>query len=151
RALDLKSRFRGHMEALANYDRALELDPNLAPVWNNKGYTLNDLGRHAEALAVCDQAIELAPKYAYSWKNRGRAMLGLRQTGEAMDNFRHAIKLNGNLSGAFESLAEAHTLRDDWAAAEQVLSERFRLPPSPFNPAKSWHLPDLIATIFRAR
>jgi tetratricopeptide (TPR) repeat protein len=141
-------------EALACYDRVIELDPKYALAWINKGYALNDLGRHAEALAVCNQAIELAPKIpiesACSWENRGRAKLGLGQTGEAVEDFRHAIELNATHSGAFEGLAEAHTLQSNWTAAERTLCERFRLPPSPSNAVKSQHLCDLLVTIFRA-
>src|SRR5262249_45824709 len=124
--------------------------PEDAIAWNNKGLTLNNLGRHAEALAAYDRAIELDPKDAYNWKRRGRAKLGLGQISEAVDDFRHAITLKGDYYAAFESLAEAHILQGNWAEAERVLLERFRLPPSSSSPAKSRHLPDLIAAIFRA-
>jgi tetratricopeptide (TPR) repeat protein len=137
-------------EALAACDWAIELDLMVPVAWNNKGASLNKLGRYAEALAACQRVIEVDPKYVHAWSNRGRAKLGLGQIGEAADDFRHAIELDGNLSGAFEGLAEAQVLQGNWAEAERVLPERFRLPSSTSNPAKSSHLPDLIATIFRA-
>ena len=31
-------------------NHALQLNPNFDAAWNNKGYTLNDLGRYQEAL-----------------------------------------------------------------------------------------------------
>ena len=47
---------------------------------------------------------------------------------------------------------KALTLADAWDEAEQVLADRFRLPRSARdNPARSWHLPDVIVAIFRAR
>jgi tetratricopeptide (TPR) repeat protein len=114
------------------------------------GYALVELGRHAEALDACERAIHLDPGDANSWKSRGRAKLGLGKIGEAMDDFRHAIELNRDYAGAFESLAEAHVLQGHWAEAERVLSERFRRPSLRSDSAKSLHLPDLIATIFRS-
>jgi hypothetical protein len=89
-------------------------------------------------------------KKVYAWGNRGRAKLCLGEIEGAVADFRHAIELNANHPEAFEGLAEAHVLQGDWAEAERVVSERFRLPPSWSNPMFQ-HLPDLIAAIFRAQ
>jgi tetratricopeptide (TPR) repeat protein len=140
-----------HAEALAACDRAIELMHDYAIAWNNKGRTLNDLGRHADALAACDRAIELKPDDAYAWKNRGRAKVGVGRISEAAEDLRRAIALNCAYAGAFESLAEALILAGAWDEAEQVLADRFRLPRSPRdNPARSWHLPDVIVAVLRA-
>ncbi len=136
-------------EALAAFGRALELDPENAIAWNNKGHTLNRLGRYQEVLAAFDRAIKIDAESAYSWENRGWAKLGLGQIGESLNDFCHAIKLNGTRAGAFEGLAKANVLQGNWAEAERVLRERFRLPPWRFDPARSQHLPDLLATILR--
>ncbi len=136
-------------EALAAFGRAIELDPENAIAWNNKGHTLNRLGRYQEVLAAFDRAIKIDAESAYSWENRGWAKLGLGQIGESLNDFCHAIKLNGTRAGAFEGLAKANVLQGDWAEVERVLRERFRLPPWRFDPARSQHLPDLLATILR--
>jgi tetratricopeptide (TPR) repeat protein len=136
-------------EALAAFGRALELDPENAIAWNNKGHTLNRLGRYQEVLAAFDRAIKIDAESAYAWENRGWAKLGLGQIGESLNDFCHAIKLNGTRAGAFEGLAKANVLQGNWAEAERVLRERFRLPLWRFDPARSQHLPDLLATILR--
>lgn len=46
-------------EALAAFNKALEIDPQCADAWNNKGFALNFLGRHDEALKAFDMAIEI--------------------------------------------------------------------------------------------
>jgi tetratricopeptide (TPR) repeat protein len=164
-----------HAEALAAYDRAISLKPNEALAWHNKGWTLNELGRPAEALAAYNRAIELKPDFTCAWKNRGRAKLGIGLVNEAIEDLRRAITLKGTSTGtiegrdhsadafaqgqlalkgvsagAFESLVEALTLAGAWGEAEQVLADRFRLPRSQDNPARSWHLPDVIVAILRA-
>ena len=136
-------------EALTAYDQALELDPENAMAWNHKGHALNRLGRYQEALAAFDRAVKFDANSAYAWENRGWAKLGLGQIGESVNDFFQAIKLNGTRAGALEGLAKASVLQGNWAEAERVLRERFRLPPWRFDPARSQHLPDLIATIFR--
>ena len=139
-----------HEEALAAYERAIQLNPEHRVAWNNKAWTLGELRRYAEAVSACDRAIELSPKNTSVWTNRGLARVCVGQIGAAVDDFRRAIKLNGNYAQAFEGLAAAQILQGNWDEAETVLSERFRLPLSPTNHAKSGRLPDLLATIFRA-
>ena len=37
-------------EAIECFDRALEINPNFAEAWNNKGNVLDELGRYEEAV-----------------------------------------------------------------------------------------------------
>ena len=90
------------------------------------------------------------PENANAWKIRGRVRIDLGQTSDAVADLRQAGKLDGNLAAACESLAEANILLGRWDEAEKLISERFRLPVSPSNPIRSWHLPDLVATAFRS-
>jgi len=57
-AANLDVRFE---EALASYDRALALQPNLPEALSNRGITLRELQRFEEALASCDCALALPP------------------------------------------------------------------------------------------
>jgi tetratricopeptide (TPR) repeat protein len=139
-----------HAEALAACDRAIDLQTDDAFAWNTKGFALNALGRHTEALSALDRAIKLEPEDPYTLVNRGRARLGVGRIGEAVEDLRQAIAVDGGYAGAIESLAEALTLASAWDEAEQVLADRFRLPRSPDNPVRSWHLPDVIVAILRA-
>jgi tetratricopeptide (TPR) repeat protein len=140
-----------YAEALGAYERATELGPKFAPAWSNKANTLNALGRYAEALTACERAIKLNPRNAFAIENRGRAKLGLGQIGEAMTDFNRAITIVGGCSsGAFEGLAEGHILLGNWSAAETALSQRLRLPPSHYNPPRSWHLPEVLTAVFRS-
>lgn len=47
--------------ALDLFDRALELDPDLAPAWTASGHALEQLGRRREALDRYRRAVALAP------------------------------------------------------------------------------------------
>ncbi|HOC83844.1 MAG TPA: tetratricopeptide repeat protein [Methanoculleus sp.] len=46
-------------QAIANYDRALELDPYHADAWFNKGMSLRSIGRNIEAVQCIEKSIEL--------------------------------------------------------------------------------------------
>jgi tetratricopeptide (TPR) repeat protein len=47
--------------ALASYNKALELDPGLAYIYNDRGVLYHDQGLYAEAIENYDKAIELDP------------------------------------------------------------------------------------------
>ena len=48
-----------HQDALACYDRAIEINPRYAEAWYNKGVELGNLGRYPEALACFERAHRL--------------------------------------------------------------------------------------------
>jgi tetratricopeptide (TPR) repeat protein len=65
---DVKSRFNfceRHRaeEALAAYDKVLEIKPDLVEAWNHKSLALDSLDRHKEALTAYDKAIEIKPVF----------------------------------------------------------------------------------------
>jgi len=80
-----------HEEALASYNRAIELKPDYAEAWSNRGVALGDLRRHEEALASYERAIELKPDYAEAWSNRGITLNDLQRHEDALASYDRAI------------------------------------------------------------
>jgi CHAT domain-containing protein len=64
-------------QAIASYDRALEIKPDKHEAWYNRGVALGNLGRYEEAIASHDRALEFKPDYHKAWYNRGRAICSL--------------------------------------------------------------------------
>ncbi|MGB6169081.1 MAG: tetratricopeptide repeat protein [Geitlerinemataceae cyanobacterium] len=60
--------------ALLNYDRAIALQPDFHKAWNNRGNSLNKLGRYEEAIKSFDRSLALKPNDHYAWKNRGNSL-----------------------------------------------------------------------------
>jgi lipoprotein NlpI len=60
-----------HTEAIADFDRCLELDPKLAEAYDHRGSEQFKLGRIKESLADFDQFLKLRPKEAPSHWKRG--------------------------------------------------------------------------------
>ena len=59
-----KAHLKQYTEAIADYDKAIELDPKLAPAYMNRGVAKYNLKQYSEAIADYDKAIELDPDYA---------------------------------------------------------------------------------------
>jgi len=60
-------------EAIKCFDKALELDPNLANSWYNRGNPFMGLKNYEEAIKCYKMALELSPTYLNAWFNLGDA------------------------------------------------------------------------------
>ncbi|MEG3057263.1 MAG: tetratricopeptide repeat protein [Methanoculleus sp.] len=80
-------------EAIRCYDRALEIDPEYAIAWNNKGAALANLGRYDEAIQCYDHMLEIGPEYAGAWNNKGIALKGLGRYDEAIQCYDQVEKM----------------------------------------------------------
>ncbi|MBI3895775.1 MAG: protein kinase, partial [Acidobacteria bacterium] len=81
-------------EALARFDKVLEILPRLDVGWLNKGVVLRKLGREKEALSCYDKAIEINPNSAQSWYNRGLAYQNQDSLEDALASYERALSLN---------------------------------------------------------
>jgi len=62
-------------EALACYEKALQINPRDALSWSNKANALLSLGRPADAIVCSAKALEINPHDAWAWRTMGNARL----------------------------------------------------------------------------
>jgi len=60
-----------HDQAIADYTKAIELDPRFALAYNNRGWAYHEKGLHDQAIADYTKAIELDPRFALAYIYRG--------------------------------------------------------------------------------
>ncbi|MBE9042565.1 tetratricopeptide repeat protein [Oscillatoriales cyanobacterium LEGE 11467] len=92
-------------EALEACDLALEIKPEDATTWTNRGTKLDELGQLRAALASHDRAIELTSNYSLAWANRCSVLIGLGRNPEAVESCQAAIRGDGRWGGMGEVLA----------------------------------------------
>ncbi len=83
-------------EAIASYNKALEIQPNLYEVWFNKGNVLAKVGRLEEAVFAYDKVIEIQPNIHEVWINRGNALSNLGRWEESNTSYEKAREIQGN-------------------------------------------------------
>jgi len=86
-------------DALASYDRALEVDPDPRS-WMDKGYLLKAMGMYNESLEAFDRAIEMTDsddtkKLAYFWRVKGSALAEIGRSKEGADAYNETLQLYG--------------------------------------------------------
>ncbi|TAL04548.1 MAG: glycosyltransferase family 41 protein [Rhodospirillaceae bacterium] len=109
-----------HGESLAEYDRAIALQPDYAEVFNVRGNSLKELNRADDALASYDRAIALNPDYAEAFNNRGTLLSRLKRHDEALSDFDRAILLRPEFPEAFNN--RGNVLRNLKKSDESILS-----------------------------
>lgn len=80
-------------EAIKHYDRAIDINPQFAEAYNNRGITKDVLGRHEEAIADYNEAIRINPQFAEAYNNRGRAYKEIGEYGNARVDLQRAFEL----------------------------------------------------------
>ena len=97
--IELQGKAR-HVEALAAFDRAIQLDPAFSAAYFNRGNVLLDLHRPDAALANYERAITLNPGSADIFIGRGNAFSELWQHESALENYARAIALRPDYAEA---------------------------------------------------
>src|SRR5262249_37692238 len=91
----------GEFEAAwAVYSKAIELRPDDADTYYNRGVACYYKGDHDRAIADFSKAIELKPDYAGAYYNRGVVYNDKGNTDRAIDDFNKAIELSPNYAQA---------------------------------------------------
>ncbi|NEQ36182.1 MAG: tetratricopeptide repeat protein [Okeania sp. SIO3I5] len=81
------------LEAIAAYDKALEIKPDYYYAWNNKGNTLSDLGRYEEAISAYDKALGIKQNSHDSWIFKGNSLSDLGRYEEAISAYDKALEV----------------------------------------------------------
>src|SRR5262249_6735276 len=122
-ALQALSRFD---EALASFDRAIALAPELAEAHSNRGGVLAELKRYEDALASCDRALDLNARSANAFYNRGLALAGLERPEEAIENYGMALAYDPMIETGRGKRLHASMKICKWDGLEEDLQDILR-------------------------
>lgn len=101
------SRRLQHKEAIEDFNRAIQLFPENAAAYNNRGNVLLGLGAIREAMKDFDRALLLAPGYAAAYSNRAGAYMKIGQVDRAIADYSKAIELTPASAAALNGRGRA--------------------------------------------
>ena len=93
-----------YKEAIASYDRAIELKPNNAEAYNNMGSALKTIGNNVDAIASFNTAIKLKPDFVEANYNLGNVLKHLNRHEAALTSYNKAIDLRPDYAEAHYNL-----------------------------------------------
>ena len=100
-------------EAIAHYEKALQVKPAYAEAHNNLGVALGKSGRFDEVIAHCNKALEINPNLADAHNNLGIALAGCGRFDEAVAHFDKALKIKPDDATARNNLSRARSQREE--------------------------------------
>lgn len=95
-------------EAFDDFNAAVQLFPEYAALYNNRGNLLLALGLVKEALKDFDRAIVLAPGYAAAYNNRAGARMRAGEAEGAIRDYTHSIRLLPSSAAPLSGRGLAH-------------------------------------------
>ena len=114
-------------QAIVNYKKSLEINPNYAEGHNNLGITFYKLGKFIESINSYHCAIKIKPDFAKPYNNLGLAYKELEKFNESVDSYHQAIKINpdyaeahNNLGVTFKKIGELTKSIDSYKRAIKI-------------------------------
>jgi tetratricopeptide (TPR) repeat protein len=95
-------------KAIAQCNKAIEINPEYAPVYNSRGFAYIGKGEYDEAISDFNKAIEINPKFTMAYNNRGYAYGIKGQYDQAISDSNKAIELNPKLAMAYNNRGLAY-------------------------------------------
>jgi tetratricopeptide (TPR) repeat protein len=125
------SKHAGNLDlALARFARALELDPNGAEVYSNRGNTYDAKQDYLAALADYTLAVEIDPNFAGAYSNRGGVYANLKDYPAALADYTRALELDPNYAQAYYNRGNTYDEQEDYPAALADYTRALELNPN---------------------
>ena len=115
--------------AVAEYRKAIGLDPGMALAYSNLGALLQSRGELVEAESLYLKTIELRPNYALAWNNLAIVRYKRGDGAGAVRAFRRAIELKAGDAGAVYNLGRVYQQAGIADSAAAMFERAYRLEP----------------------
>jgi tetratricopeptide (TPR) repeat protein len=115
--------------AIADYSQAIQLDPDYAPVYSDRGNVYSDKKDYDRAIADYSQAIRLNPNFVEAYSERGSAYNGKKDYDRAIADYDQAIRLDPNFVTAYNNRGNAYNDKKDYDRAIADYDQAIRLDP----------------------
>lgn len=118
-----------HTEAITAYSKAIELNPQFALAYNNRGAVYAKLGNYSQAIKDYDKAIKLSPQDAGNYHNRGNAYVELGNYNQAIKDYDKTIELNPRHADIYASRGVAYSRLGNYNQAIKDYDRAIKLNP----------------------
>ena len=118
---------------IANYDKAISMNPRHTDAYINKARLLHDKGAYREALACINKVFEIAPTDFKALYNRGKTLYAMNELDLAAADLDRAISIKkDNISAhqlfgdILDQMGNEESATLHWAIAERLRKKRGR-------------------------
>ena len=119
-------------KSIGHYTQAIQLNPNHAPTYYNRGLAYYKMDEADDAFADFNKAIELNPNYAEAYSNRGIVYYKKGEFEHAIEDYTKAIELNPNYAPAYNNRGIAYRHGGNYERAIEDCARAIELDPNNF-------------------
>jgi len=101
-------------EAIEEYQKALQLDPNMGHVLNQLGYTYSDMGDYEKAIYYFKRYAEANPEDANPIDSMAEQYFRMGQLDEAIEKYKEALDVQPDFGSEFR-IAYIYALKEDYS------------------------------------
>jgi tetratricopeptide (TPR) repeat protein len=125
----LKSHQSGNYDsAMKDYDKAIELAPELSEAYTNRGLMYIHFGKYKQAVKDFDKSIELESKQSVAYRGRAWTYSALKNYQQAIKDWDKAIELEPRHAGSYIQRGYAYTKLGNYQQATNDLNKALKLP-----------------------
>ncbi len=121
---------KNNEKAIADYTKAINLNPKFANAYNNRGFTYSESGNKQKAIDDFNKAIEIDPNYSTAYNNRGFTYFNLGNKKKAVDDFNEAIRIDYKYASAYTNRGLAYSHLGNKGKAIDDLNKAIEVDPS---------------------
>ncbi|MBD3217865.1 MAG: tetratricopeptide repeat protein [candidate division Zixibacteria bacterium] len=107
-------------QAIEEYEKLLEIDPEFTPAYNHLGYLEYSNGNFNKALRHFDKYLQLLPDQANPHDSRGEILMAVGRYDEALDEFKTAYQIEPQFDFVLYHMAEAYMSKGMFSKADQI-------------------------------
>ena len=132
---NFKFKVEDYYGAIADYSKAIEIDPRYVKAYYNRGLSKERLEDYEAAIADYSKAIEIDPKFNDAYYNRGSVKDNLEDYYGAIADYSKAIEINPSYAKPYNNrcYVKRRFLKDYYGAISDCLIAK-DLDPNNFNP-----------------
>ena len=116
--------------ALVAYNQAIQLNPNYAKAYSNRGLARYQSGDKQRAIQDYNQALKINPNDVPAYYNRGNARSGLGDKQGAIADYNRALEINPNLADTYLNRGMFRFILKDYQGAIADYNRALRINPN---------------------
>ena len=120
---------KNYQKAIKHFTKAIELRPDYAEIYNNRGVAYERKGEIDRAIVDYNTVIELRPDHAEAYNNRGLVYSDKDEHDRAIVDFDKAIQLDPQLTEAYNNRGAAYCDKNKYDCAIDDFNKAIELNP----------------------
>ena len=117
-------------EAISNYNKAIEIEPQYDDAYYNLGSAYFEIGVYTEAINAFNRATMINPRYANAYYNLGSCYLATQAYTLAVDTYQKAIMLDSQRPEFYNNLGVAYEYLEQYNEAIRCFERALSIDPN---------------------